>query len=98
MNNDFGADLITLCDENGKESEFEILDIIYRNDEKYFVLLPSFSDPLEAVNSSGDYFIFKADQTDGFDTLVPVEDEETLLIISELFEDKYYSKLFDEDL
>lgn len=97
MDNEFEADLITLCDESGKESEFEILDIIYRNDEKFFVLQPRFSDASEAVNSSGDYFIFKAEQTDGFDQLAPVEDDKTLFDVSKLFEDKYYSELYDEE-
>ena len=49
MNDDFGADLLTLVDEDGQEHEFEILDEIENEEGHFFALLPTFDDPQEEV-------------------------------------------------
>ena len=45
MNNEYGADLITLIDDEGVEHEFEILDEIDNEDGVFYALLPTFDDP-----------------------------------------------------
>ena len=45
MNDDFGADLLTLIDDEGQEHEFEILDVIDDDEGTFYALLPTFEDP-----------------------------------------------------
>ena len=49
MANEYTPDLITLIGDDGKEIEFEILDIIENDEGKFYVLYPFFENP-EAVS------------------------------------------------
>ena len=51
MNDDFGADLLTLVDDEGQEHEFEILDVIENDEGCFYALLPTFEDPQQEVES-----------------------------------------------
>lgn len=52
MAKEYAPDLITLIGDDGKEIEFEILDIIENDDGKFYVLYPFFENPEDAVNDS----------------------------------------------
>ena len=52
MANEYTPDLITLIGDDGKEIEFEILDIIENDEGKFYVLYPFFENPEDAVNDS----------------------------------------------
>ena len=68
MNNEFGADLITLIDDEGVEHEFEILDEIDNDDGVFYALLPTFDDPQSELESEGTYYIFEVIEEDGEDS------------------------------
>ena len=72
---------VVLVDENGAEVEFEHLDTIEMNDKQYVVLLPASEDEADV-----DEVVILKVQSDenGDDTLVNVEDEEELNIISKI--------------
>ena len=38
---DYGNDIVTLVDENGKETEFEIVDSLVTENNEYFALIPT---------------------------------------------------------
>ena len=38
---DYGNDIVTLVDENGKETEFEIVDSLVTDNNEYFALIPT---------------------------------------------------------
>lgn len=97
MNSKFEPDLITLVSDDGNQIEFEILDIIYEKDEKFYVLIPHYSNPADAVNDPGEYYIFEADEIDGEEELAEIEDETKLDRISGIFEEKYNNEFFEED-
>lgn len=59
MNDEFGADLITLIDDEGEEHEFEILDVIDNDEGCFYALLPTFDDPQDEVDSEGTYYILR---------------------------------------
>ncbi len=59
-NEEFEVDLITLIDDEGKEHEFEILDVIENDDGCFYALLPTFEDPAASIESEGTYYIFEA--------------------------------------
>lgn len=73
MANEYTPDLITLIGDDGKEIEFEILDIIENDDGKFYVLYPFFENPEDAVNDSGEYYIFEVTEIDGEEELAEIE-------------------------
>ena len=83
MANEYTPDLITLIGDDGKEIEFEILDIIENDEGKFYVLYPFFENPEDAVNDSGEYYIF--------------EDDDKLDRIAAVFEERYNEEFYDED-
>ena len=96
MNDDFGADLLTLVDEDGQEHEFEILDEIENEEGHFFALLPTFDVPQEEVESEATYYIFQTIEEDGEEILAEVEDEELLDRLAAEFEERFAS-FEDED-
>ena len=53
----FEADLITICDEDGNEFDFEILDILEFENNNYFILLPVEEE--EDEDENGAYYILR---------------------------------------
>ena len=76
MANEYTPDLITLIGDDGKEIEFEILDIIENDEGKFYVLYPFFENPEDAVNDSGEYYIFEVTEIDGEEELAEIEDDD----------------------
>lgn len=72
--------IITLTDEEGKESNFELLDLVELDNEEYVVLLPVDDEESE---EPGEVVILKVEDSDDdsdeeTESYVSVEDEETL--------------------
>ena len=72
--------IITLTDEDGKESNFELLDLVELDNEEYVVLLPVDDEESE---EPGEVVILKVEDSDDdsdeeTESYVSVEDEETL--------------------
>ena len=82
--------IVTLTDENGKESKFEVLDLVEYDNEEYFVLLPVEE---EENNEPGEVLILKVEDSDEdgdeFKSYVSVDDEETLTKVFEIFKEKF---------
>ena len=78
--------IIILNDEDGKEVEFEFLDLIEYNNEEYVILLP-----VEETEEAGEVVILKVEQTENPDeeSYVGVEDEEELNEVFAIFKDKF---------
>lgn len=82
--------IITLTDEEGKESNFELLDLVELDNEEYVVLLPVDDEESE---EPGEVVILKVEDSDDdsdeeTESYVSVEDEETLTKVFEMFKDK----------
>lgn len=76
---------ITLCDENGNETEFEFLDLIEYKDNEYVVLLPC-DDPEDA----GEVVILMVDDTNEYEeSYTSLDDEETLNAVYDIFREKF---------
>ena len=82
---------------NGEEIEFEILDIIENDEGKFYVLYPFFENPEDAVNDSGEYYIFEVTEIDGEEELAEIEDDDKLDRIAAVFEERYNEEFYDED-
>ena len=84
---DYGNDYVTLVDENGKETEFEIVDSLVTENNEYFALIPT--ETAENIDSdSGELLILKVVEDDGAEFLEPIEDDEEYEEISEIFIDR----------
>ena len=91
--------IIILNDEDGKEVQFEFLDLIEYDEEEYVVLLPVSE---EGEEDEGEVVILKLEDTDEDseeESYVGVEDEEILNKVFAIFKEKYKDEFnfVDED-
>jgi len=79
--------IIVLNDEDGKEVQFEFLDLIELDDEEYVVLLPVEENPEE----TGEVVILKVEDTDSEseESYVSVDDQDTLNRVFDMFKEKF---------
>lgn len=94
-NEDYGNDFVTLVDENGKETEFEIVDSLVTENNEYFALIPT-ETAENLANDDGELVILKVVEEDGEEFLEPIEDDEEFEQISEIFMDRL-EELYDFD-
>ena len=80
--------IIVLNDEEGKEVQFEFLDLIEYDEEEYVVLLPVEESGNDEI---GEVVILKVEQTESEEeeSYVGVEDEEILNKVFEIFKEKF---------
>ncbi len=95
MTNDYSPDILTLSDEDGKNTEFEILDIIDFKGKKYYILLPRYQDYETALKSSADYLVLRAD-TENEESFFSYPEHDMTVRISCIFEERYNSSFYDE--
>ena len=81
---DYGHDIVTLVDENGKETEFEIVDSLVTDNNEYFALIPT--ETAENLSEDdGELVILKVVEENGEEFLEPIEDDEEYESIAEIF-------------
>ena len=86
MNNEeFGADLVTLVDDEGNEHEFEIVDTLDLNDERYVALVASYENEDEESEDDGELVILKAVVEGEEEFLEAIEDEAEFDEVAALF-------------
>ena len=84
------ASLLTLTDEDGKESQFEYLDCIEYDNKEYMVLMP--------VEEPNHIVILEIEPVDEeTENYISVSDETTLNAIYSIFKEKYKDVLDFED-
>ena len=98
MADEYGADLVTVMDDEGNEHQFELLDAIETDGGRYVALLPVYDDPSELVDGDWELIILEVNEEDGEEILVPIEDEDTFDEIAGLFEERLADLYEIEDL
>ncbi len=93
---DYTPDIYTLIDEEGHEQEFELLDVMEIDDDRYFALLPYFEDADEALNSDGDLVVLKSEMVDGEEMMITIDDDEEYERVGNLFLEKLADMYEDE--
>lgn len=88
MADEYGADLVTVLDDEGNEHQFEILDAIETDDGRYVALLPVYDSADESLNDDGELIILEVAEEDGEDLLVPIEDDTIFDDIADIFEER----------
>lgn len=95
--NEYTPDLYTLEDENGKKQEFELLDVMEYEGERYYALTPYYGDDHDAfLEDDGEVVILKEELSSDEPMLVSIEEDEEYEKIGELFLERLRS-IYDED-
>ncbi|HHV50742.1 MAG TPA: DUF1292 domain-containing protein [Clostridiales bacterium] len=87
-NNEYGPDIITVVDENGKEHEFEVLDAIETEDGRFLALLPTYDNPSDSIEHDGELIILAVQEENGEEMLVTIDDDELYDEIADIFEER----------
>ena len=92
MSDSFGADYLSLTDEEGNTFELELLDTIEFEGGTYSVFLPADIDTMSTDDPDYGFIILKCIEEDGEELYGSVDDEEEL---ERVFE--YYNELLDAE-
>ncbi len=83
--------ILTLCDENGEDVEFEYLDCVELNGKEYLVLMP-------AEDNSNEIVILEVEPVDEEnENYLSVADEGILNAVYDIFKERYKDVLTFED-
>ena len=88
MADEFGANLVTVLDDEGHQHQFELIDDIETDDCRYVALLPVYENPGDSVDDDGELIVLEVSEETGEEILVPIEDEEMFEEIAGIFEDR----------
>lgn len=98
VNDEYGAELITLVDEDGKEHEFEIVDMMDLHDERYVALVASYETAEEQLQDDGELVILKSVIDGEEEFLEAIEDEAEFDEVAALFMERLEDEFdFTED-
>lgn len=92
---EYGADIYTLTDEDGVEGQYEEIGVAEVDDKVYHALVPLDENGRE----SGDEYIIlrEAEAEDGETVLESIEDDEEFDRVADLFDDEFSEIDYDED-
>lgn len=93
MNEDFGAEFITLTDDEGNEFELEYLDTIEYQGNVYMAFFPTLEEGEDEDSEDYGLIILRCVNTDGEELLESVDDENELDAVYNLF----METLFDDE-
>ncbi len=87
--------IISLTDDEGRSSEYEILDAIETQEGKFVALMP-----LASVNDEtgeAEYIILQVEIVDDEEELAEIEDDELLMALDDLFRERFKEIYGDDD-
>ena len=91
-----GMDIVVLTDEEGNETQFEIIDVKEFKGNTYYALIPLEDDA--ETDEAVDFVILKSEKDEnGEEILVTVDDDEEFYDVADLFEDIQFDELEYED-
>ncbi len=82
---EYNPDLVSLTDEDGKEYNFEVIDAIETDMGRYLAMLPTFDDPQELLDDSGELVIVKVMEEDGEEYFCEIEDDDEYETVADAF-------------
>ncbi len=87
-NEEYNPDIVTLCDDDGKEYSFEVLDAIETDEARYLAMLPVYDDPAKMLEDSGELVIVKVGEDGGEEYFYEIEDDDEYETIADAFTDR----------
>ena len=88
MSEDFGANIVSVLDDEGNEHQFELLDAIETDEGRYVALLPIYTEAEAALEDDGELVILEVVNDNGDDLLVPIEDDDLFESVAQAFEER----------
>lgn len=85
MELDYGAEILTLVDDDGVEHEFELVDSEEIDGVRYVALVPVFDDSAELLEDSGELVVLRVVEEDDDEFLEAIEDEDEFDRIGNFF-------------
>ena len=92
MNEEFGADIITVADDEGNEYELELLDDIEFEGNVYSVFVPADIDEMDVDDPDYGLIFLQKREENGEEVFDSVDDED---LLERMYE--YYQTLMDEE-
>ena len=87
MSEEYGNDIISLMDEEGNETEYEMIDAVELDGQTYVALLPLYENPEDIVEED-QVVILKMVEEDGEEILLTINDEAEFDAVWQAFEDR----------
>ena len=87
--------IISLIDDEGRTSEYEILDAIETEEGMFVALMPLAS--IDSETGEAEYMILQVDVVDDEEELTEIEDQELLTALDDLFRERFKELYGDED-
>ena len=88
MSEEYGNDIISLMDEEGNETEYEMIVAVELNGQTYVALLPLYENPEDIVEEDYQVVILKMVEEDGEEILLTINDEAEFDAVWQAFEDR----------
>jgi uncharacterized protein YrzB (UPF0473 family) len=83
-------EIYTLTDENGVESDFELIAYAVINDNTYYAMVPVSSENKSGEDVFEEYVILKVVlDEDGEETLESIDDDEEFDMVADYFDDRF---------
>ena len=93
MNDEFGPNFVTLTDDEGNDIELEYVDALEHNGTTYMAFFPVVEEDSEDEQNEEEYglVILKSQMETGEEFLVPIDDEEEIDKVYDLFMEQILS-------
>ncbi len=89
FDNEMSAELYTLVDEDGVEQQFELIDVLEVNDERYYALVPYTGDAEEDLESDAELVILKSGYDENNEEIFDsIDNDEEYEKIGQMFLDR----------
>ena len=92
---EYSPDIMTLVDDDGVEAEFELIDTIEVDGQRYFAMTPYYSSPDDITDESDALVVLKGEIVDDEELLVSIDDDDEYERIGKIFMERI-EKLMDE--
>lgn len=85
MSEDFGANFVTITDEDGNDIELEYIDALEFNGKTYMAFFPAVEEGADEEEEEYGLILLRAEVVDGEEMLATIDDEEELNAVYDLF-------------
>lgn len=88
MSEEFGNDFVVLLDDDGNEVEYEMIDAVEVDGQKYVALLPALDDSEEVLDEDYQIVMLKMAPEEEGDYLLTIDNEEEFNKVWAIFEER----------
>lgn len=92
---EYAPEILTLEDEDGNESAFEVLDSMELDDKVYVALTPYFENPEDMLEGDAELVVLVSEEVDGEEFLASIDDDDEYERVGALFLERLAE--FDEE-